>query len=106
MADKSMKEYNLFRNLEELIEHYVPGDDMTHIRDTIMLSKKYIKKLDIKQLLPPVREAPKPFQLDDDDNASDAGKYFSFIPFSSLLEPLAILFNRPPKPEACWSGRC
>ena len=63
------------RNLQEKIEHFVPGDDMTELRDVLKLSKNYITKLDIRQLLPPVREAPKAFQLDDDDAASDAGRY-------------------------------
>lgn len=62
-----------FRNLQEKIEHFVPGDDMSALKDTILLSKNYITKLDIRQLLPPVRESPKLFQLDDDDAASDAG---------------------------------
>ena len=64
--------YN-YRNLQEKIEHFVPGNDLTEIKDTLLLSRNYIKKLDIRQLLPPVREAPKMFQLDDDDGASDAG---------------------------------
>lgn len=59
--------------MQEKIEHFVPGSDLSEIKDTLLLSRNYIKKLNIRQLLPPVREAPKIFQLDDDDAASDAG---------------------------------
>lgn len=65
-----------YRNLEERIEHFVPGSDMSELKDMLLLSKNYITRLKIKQLLPPVREAPKPFQLDDDDTASDAGAVY------------------------------
>lgn len=67
------------RNLEEKIEHFVPGTDLSVIKDTLLLSKNYITRLHIKQLLPPVREAPKPFQLDDDDAASDAGFFLTML---------------------------
>ncbi|XP_067939661.1 dynein regulatory complex subunit 5-like [Watersipora subatra] len=71
---KSWKRMYFERNLQEKIEHFVPGSDLTEIKDTLLLSKNYVKKLDIRQLLPPVRETPKIFQLDDDDAASDAGE--------------------------------
>lgn len=68
-----------FSNLQEKVEFFVPGSDLKEIKDTLLLSKNYITKLDIRQLLPPVREAPKAFQLDDDDAASDAGKEINHI---------------------------
>lgn len=59
------------RNLQQIVEHFVPeSTDMTEINETLPLSANYVKKLDIRQLLPPVREAPKGPDFDD---ASDAG---------------------------------
>lgn len=77
------------RNLEELIEHYIPDkDDSGQLDQIISLSAPYIKRLDIKQLLPPVKE-PK---IDDEvsEDASDVGDELEIdhLEFNSILPKL------------------
>ncbi|KAM3930702.1 dynein regulatory complex subunit 5 [Leptodactylus fuscus] len=63
------------RHLENLIEHFIPDlTDAGLICNTAELSKNYIKRLEIQQLLPPVRvEMMKEDEADDiSDSGSDA----------------------------------
>lgn len=61
------------KNLEEIIEKFVPGSDQFKLIETLQLSKDYIRCLDIKQLLPPIKE-PAIFGDDDfSDSESDIG---------------------------------
>ena len=83
------------RNLKDIIEHFVPETtDSTRLNETLVLSKNYVKKLDITQLLPPVREAPKGPDFDDaSDAGSDAGDepecdHFNFGPVLKQLPNL------------------
>ncbi|CAH1790851.1 unnamed protein product [Owenia fusiformis] len=72
----SWKRMYFERNLQHIIEHFVPeNSDATELNETLPLSANYIKTLDIKQLLPPVKEAPKGLDAIDDmsDTGSDAG---------------------------------
>ena len=67
----SWKRMYFERNLQQIIELFVPETtEMSQLDEVLPLSANYVKKLDIKQLLPPVREAPKGPDFDD---ASDAG---------------------------------
>ena len=83
------------RNLQEIIEQFVPETtDMTRLNETLPLSANYVKKIEIRQLLPPVREAPKGPDFDDaSDAGSDAGDepecdHFNFGPVLKMLPNL------------------
>ncbi|KAM4689857.1 dynein regulatory complex subunit 5 [Rhinophrynus dorsalis] len=72
----SWKRMFLERHLEYLIEHFIPDlTDTGSILETVELSKDYIRKLDIKALLPPVKlDTKKDDEADDiSDSGSDAG---------------------------------
>jgi len=72
----SWKQMYFERNLQRIIEHFVPeSTDMTELNETLPLSANYIRKIDIRQLLPPVKEAPKGVDTDDisDGDGSDSG---------------------------------
>ena len=71
----SWKRMYFEKNLQQIVEHFVPETtDPTQLNETLPLSANYVKKLDIRQLLPPVREAPKGPDFDDaSDGGSDAG---------------------------------
>lgn len=92
------------RNLQEIIEHFVPeSTDPTILNETIPLSARYIKKLEIKQLLPPVKDAPRGLDADDisDADASESGEgpeidHFDFgtiVPQLPYLEELHVTFG-------------
>lgn len=80
------------RNLQSIIENFIPETtEMSELNDTLPLSANFVKKIDIRQLLPPVREAPKGPDFDDSSDAgSDAGDepecdHFNFGPVLKLL---------------------
>lgn len=63
-------------NLQAIIENFVPGTtDLTELNEIIQLSAQFIRKLDIQQLLPPVREATQGPDSEDlsDGEGSEAG---------------------------------
>ncbi|XP_019647867.1 PREDICTED: T-complex-associated testis-expressed protein 1-like [Branchiostoma belcheri] len=65
----SWKRMYFERNLEHIIEHFVPErSNMDIVTDVLPLSGEYIKKLNIKQLLPPIKEETK-----RDDDTSETG---------------------------------
>jgi len=69
--DNDWKRMYFERNLEDIIETFVPGTtDDTHLNQTLALSSHFVKRLDVKQLLPPVKESNSAM---DDDNMSDSG---------------------------------
>lgn len=83
------------RNLQLIVEHFVPETtDPTELNETLPLSANYVKKLDVQQLLPPVRETPKGPDFDDaSDAGSDAGDepecdHFNFAPVLKQLTNL------------------
>lgn len=48
------------RNLEEIVENTVPGkSNPARLNETLALSAPYVQRLDLKQLLPPIREPPR-----------------------------------------------
>ncbi len=71
----SWKRMYFERNMQRLIESFVPErTDITELNETIPLSAKYIRKLDIKQLLPPVKEPPRgPEEEISDADGSESG---------------------------------
>ncbi|XP_074662310.1 dynein regulatory complex subunit 5-like [Tubulanus polymorphus] len=65
----SWKRMYFERNLEEIIEHFVPEQtDPTKLQETLPLSTNFVQRLIVRQLLPPVKECK-----DVDDEGSDAG---------------------------------
>lgn len=83
------------RNLQDIVENFVPETtDLDRLTKTLPLSAHYVKKLDIRQLLPPVREAPKGPDFDDvSDAGSDIGDepecdHFNFAPVLKMLPHL------------------
>ncbi|XP_076463515.1 dynein regulatory complex subunit 5-like [Babylonia areolata] len=83
------------RNLQQIIEHFIPETtDPTELNETLKLSAEYVKKISVRQLLPPVREAPKGPDFDDGSDAgSDAGDepecdHFNFAPVLKALPGL------------------
>lgn len=65
----SWKRMYFERNLEGIIENFVPETtDPALLNETLKLSAPYVRGLNIRQLLPPVKET-----LIKDDDASDAG---------------------------------
>nr|XP_002132102.1 dynein regulatory complex subunit 5-like [Ciona intestinalis] len=89
--DGSWKQMFFERHLEELIENFVPGKTEDEVVDAaIPLCSKYVKQLNIRQLLPPVSDSPK-----SDENISDLGSdagseapSMDHFEFGTLLEKL------------------
>lgn len=91
------------RDLQDIIEHFVPETtDPTKLNETLPLAGNFVKKLDVRQLLPPVRDAPKGPDFDDNSDAgSDAGDepecdHFNFgpvLPMLPHLEELHLTFG-------------
>ncbi|CAL1536298.1 unnamed protein product [Lymnaea stagnalis] len=91
----SWKRMYFERNLQQIIELFVPeASDSDELDDTVMLSANFIKKLDIRQLLPPVPQKSKGPDFDEiSEAASDAGDdsesdHFNFGP---VLKKLSFL---------------
>jgi len=91
----SWKRMYFEKNLQQIIELFVPETtDPAQLDETLNLSANFIKKLEIKQLLPPVREAPKGPDFDDvSDAGSDMGDepecdHFNFGPVLKMLPNL------------------
>ena len=81
------------RNLQQIIENYVPETtNCTELNETLPLSALYVKKLDIKQLLPPVKDAPKVHEIDDlsdaDGSESGDGPEIDHFDFGPVLQQL------------------
>ena len=94
--NNSWKQMYFERNLQRIIEHFVPeSTDPTELNDTIPLSANYIRKLDIRQLLPPVKEAPKGIDSDDisdgDGSESGDGPEIDHFDFGPVLQQLPYL---------------
>ncbi|XP_072163014.1 dynein regulatory complex subunit 5-like [Diadema setosum] len=79
-------------HLENIIEHFVPEtSDMAVLENTLPLCAPYVKRLIIKQLLPPVKEEPTKIMDDVSDAGSDAGldgPIMDHFEFSTTLDKL------------------
>lgn len=91
----SWKRMYFERNIQQIIELFEPErTDQTELNETLPLSANYVKKLEIRQLLPPIREAPKGPDFDDSSDAgSDTGDepdcdHFNFAPVLKQLPNL------------------
>lgn len=70
----SWKRMYFEKNLENIIENFVPEtSESNELFETLNLSANYIQKVEIKQLLPPVKDVPKGEADDLSDAGSDAG---------------------------------
>lgn len=98
----SWKRMFMEKNLQQIIELFVPNTtDPQELDDTVELSAGFIKKLDIQQLIPPIKVA---HQGPDFDEVSDTGEaedeppcdHFNFGPLMSklpFLEELHITYG-------------
>ncbi len=91
----SWKQMYFERNMQRIIENFVPeSTDPTELTETIPLSANYIKKLDIRQLLPPVKEAPRGPEddiSDADGSESGDGPEIDHFDFGTVLLQLPYL---------------
>ncbi len=84
------------RNLQRIIENFIPEvTDPTELQETVVLSASYVKKVEVHQLLPPVKETPKA-GMDDDlsdgaDSESGDGPQLDHFDFSTVLPKLPLL---------------
>lgn len=61
------------RHLEGIIENFIPEvTDSSVVLEAIPVCRDYVKRLNISQLLPPVKEATKPAEEDICDDSSDS----------------------------------
>ncbi|XP_072031819.1 dynein regulatory complex subunit 5-like isoform X2 [Amphiura filiformis] len=80
------------RHLENIIEHFVPETtELDELKETLPLASPYVQRMDIKQLLPPVKEEQIKAMEDVSDAGSDAGfdgPAFDHFEFSTVIEKL------------------
>nr|XP_039254669.1 dynein regulatory complex subunit 5-like [Styela clava] len=82
------------RYMQDVVENFVPEKTSDNVvTNAIPLCSKYVKRLDIKQLLPPVKEPTKPGVQEEEasDMGSDAGTEspeMDHFEFGELLEKL------------------
>ncbi|CAB1342713.1 unnamed protein product [Coregonus sp. 'balchen'] len=83
------------RHLENIIELFIPdATDPKTVLDMVPLSRNYVKRLDISQLLPPIKEPQKSEDDDNSDSASDMGMdgpSIDHFDFGILLDKLSHL---------------
>ncbi|KAK2182395.1 hypothetical protein NP493_356g01006 [Ridgeia piscesae] len=101
---RSWKRMYFERHLQRIIEQFVPETtDSTELTETLPLCSGFVRKLDIRQLLPPVREAPK-MGAEDDISEADASDtmegpeidHFDFgavLPSLPYIEELSIVYG-------------
>lgn len=78
--------------LQKLIEEFVPGTtDPVELQDTVKLASRYVRKLEIRQLLPPIKDPTKILQddaSDDEDNEVNEGPETDHFDFGTILPML------------------
>ncbi|XP_036405655.1 dynein regulatory complex subunit 5 [Megalops cyprinoides] len=83
------------RHLENLIELFIPDvTDPGSVLEVIPLCRNYVKRLDISQLLPPIKQPQKAEEEEGSDSASEAGfdgPSIDHFDFSILLDKLVNL---------------
>lgn len=83
------------RNLEEIIEKFVPGSsDEQALADTLVLSAPFVRALNIRQLMPPVKEPATALVLED-DNLSDSGSESGDAPMQDHFEMGTVIAKLP-----------
>ncbi|XP_065052349.1 dynein regulatory complex subunit 5-like [Rhopilema esculentum] len=95
LYNDNWKQMYFERNLEEIIEKFVPGTtDPSLLEKTLKLSSDYIKSINIKQLLPPVKEPPIRDEDEDEDSGSESGDTLSIDHFDFNVVTQALPFLR------------
>ncbi|XP_041951538.1 dynein regulatory complex subunit 5 isoform X1 [Alosa sapidissima] len=83
------------RHLEKIIELFIPDvTDPKTVLDMVPLCKNYVKKLNISQLLPPIKAPQKADDNDSSDTGSDSGfdgPSMDHFDFGILLDKLIYL---------------
>ncbi|XP_029903617.1 dynein regulatory complex subunit 5 [Myripristis murdjan] len=83
------------RHLENIIELFIPDlTDPKTVLDMAPLCKNYVKRLDISQLLPPIKEPQQAEEEDDSDLTCDSDSYVTSVDhfdFGILLNKLTNL---------------
>ncbi|KAJ7988019.1 hypothetical protein DPEC_G00319290 [Dallia pectoralis] len=83
------------RHLENIIELFIPDvTDTRTVLDMVPLCRDYVTRLNISQLLPPIKEPQEAEEEDSSDSASDLsmqGPSMDHFDFSLLLEKLSRL---------------
>jgi hypothetical protein len=70
--DRSWKRMFFEREIQNIIENFVPNQtDKSKLMEIIELGSRYIHKMDIKQLLPPVETEKREFNLDAEDDEEE-----------------------------------
>ena len=91
----SWKRMYFERNLQHIIEHFIPqSTDLTELNEILPLSANYIRKLDISQLLPPVKDTKVP----EPDEISDAGSELGDEPDTDHFD-FSVVFPQLPHLE-------
>eukprot|EP01135_Chromosphaera_perkinsii_P004385 Nk52_evm36s279 gene=Nk52_evmTU36s279 len=94
--DNSWKQLYFEQNLEELIENFIPEhSELREIEQVLSMSKPFIRKLKIKQLLPKIKEEKGSNESDDESddeecNHLNIGSIFQGLP---KLEDLDITYS-------------
>ncbi|XP_022067186.1 dynein regulatory complex subunit 5 isoform X2 [Acanthochromis polyacanthus] len=93
--DHSWKRMFFERHLENIIELFIPNEtDPKVVLQMVPLCKHYVKRLDISQLLPPIKEPQREEEEDGSDMATDTeydGPGIEHFDFGILLKKLTNL---------------
>ncbi|CAH8497190.1 unnamed protein product [Schistosoma rodhaini] len=96
--DGSWKRAYFERFLEEIIETFVPGTTYTpHLHECVNYAAPYVQRLNIRQLLPPLKQKNKQKKLDDDSGTeseseqSNLSIQMDHLDLSPILEKLSNL---------------
>jgi len=92
------------KEIKEIIEKFVPNrTDMTKLQEILRLGGKYIVKLDIQQLLPPVELEKKEFNFENDEEQErdeikeklecDHFDFNNVIPFLPNLQEIRVTYG-------------
>ena len=83
------------KNLQKMVEEFVPGTtELTELNETVKLSAKYVRKLDIRQLLPPIKDPSRSLKddaSDEEENDGNEGPEMDHFDFSVIVPQLPYL---------------
>ncbi|CAF0840849.1 unnamed protein product [Rotaria sp. Silwood1] len=92
--DNSWKRFYFEKHIEEIIENFVPAQtDMKQLFEYVNLGAQYVKRLDIKQLLPPVEVQDKILQNEDEFFDDDEENELNDGRDAELKKPLCDHFD-------------
>ncbi|CAF1144071.1 unnamed protein product [Adineta steineri] len=92
--DNSWKRFYFEKNIQEIIENFIPAKtDMKQLFEYVDLGAQYVKRLDIKQLLPPVEIQDRILQNDEEYFDDDEDNESPTDPDAELKKPLSDHFD-------------